>query len=662
MNSKIYMCDLEHTRFNPKKHYFKLPIYMYCLDLDELPVLNKKIFFFGYNRFRLTSINDKDYLTKNKNPIKSKILSFVKEAGINTKISKVMLITSAKYLGYIFNPVSFYYCCSSSNQVVAIVAEVNNTFGETHLYILKEKSGKKQKEIYKYNAQKKFFVSPFNNMKGKYNFYFSKISNEINIKIELYRENQIIMNAVLKGNAVEFTSANHLKTIIKHPFLPHLTMPRIIWQATKLFLLRRLPVYQKPVPIDVMTIKKIPPTIFQKICMKIVFNVFSKIKIGSIQMFMPDQKMKQFGDKNSKLNVKLFVHDYKFFSTSVKGGDIGFGESYMKEEWGSDNLTRLIEILINNRSYIKDGNISTTIISKFFNMFLHKRRKNSTRGSKKNIQKHYDQSNEFFSLFLDPGMIYSSAYYNTSKESLAKAQKNKLQMMIKKTQIKKTDHVLEIGCGWGGFAIEAAKTTGCKVTGITVSREQYNYAKERVKKEKLQKQITILLTDYRHIKGKFDKIVSIEMLEAVGHKYYETFFSCCDKLLMKNGLMVIQTISIPDFRYNKYRKSCDWIQKHIFPGGLLPSLTRICQAMTKKTNFIVEHMENIGVHYAKTLEDWRNLFEKNIDKVSEMEFEKYFERKWLYYFCSCEAGFRTRVIGNLQIVFTRSNNTSLPTI
>jgi len=231
--------------------------------------------------------------------------------------------------------------------------------------------------------------------------------------------------------------------------------------------------------------------------------------------------------------------------------------------------------------------------------------------------------------------------------------------MIQKARIRAEDHVLEIGCGWGAFAIQAVRQTGCRVTAITLSTEQLQLAKERVKAAGLEDKISIELVDYRKVEGQYDKIVSIEMLEAVGHEFLANFFEVCDSLLKPNGLLVVQVITVPDFRYDKYRKSCDFIQKYIFRGGICPSLSALTNAM-KTSKFTVEQLENIGPHYAKTLRRWRENFIGNKDKIFSLGFDNVFFRKWIYYFCYCEAGFASRTLGDLQIIFTRPCNASLP--
>jgi len=270
------------------------------------------------------------------------------------------------------------------------------------------------------------------------------------------------------------------------------------------------------------------------------------------------------------------------------------------------------------------------------------------------VAAHYDLGNEFFALFLDPSMTYSCGRYLNENDTLEQAQKNKLQAMIRKAAIGAGDHVLEIGCGWGSFAVEAVKTTGCRLTGVTISDAQYEYACERIRKEGLEDRVEIVLRDYREIKGPFDRIVSIEMLEAVGHKYFESFFERCDRLLKPGGVMALQFISIPDRRYDQYRRGHDWIRKHIFPGGELPSLAVVMKALAEKTCLNVQGVENIGPDYARTLRDWRTRFTAALDRVAAMGFDRSFQRKWAYYLAGCEACFETGYLGDLQMVMTKS--------
>jgi cyclopropane-fatty-acyl-phospholipid synthase len=653
MKSCIYTGYVKHERLKPVEHRLQYPLYVYCFDIDELEELDRSLPLFGYNRFRPSSIYDKDYLDDAAGTIRKKLLNLLEPEGYADNVATIMLITSARYFNYVFNPVSFYYCFSRDDTLVCTVAEVSNTFGERHVYIPSRTGDNVSGFPAHFIALKEFHVSPFNDMTGIYEFLFADIRKELKVRINLYRDNELAFYGELSGDPLPLTASNQAKILLKHPLIPHLTVPRIYWEAAKLYFLRKLSYHPKPVPINMMTIRKNPPTFFRKQCMKYILQLLGQMKHGYLRMTLPRGKIESFGGEASQSRADMTVNDYRFFSRVLLGGDIGLGESYMAGEWDSSDPADLVRVFIENRDTIEDGNFVTTSYTRLRDRILHLTRGNTLIGSRRNISRHYDLSNEFFKTFLGSTMIYSCGLFVSPEDTLEDAQKNKLNSIIRKARIKEGDHVLEIGCGWGGFAMEAVRQTGCKVTGITVSTAQHEYAREKVRKAGMKEHINILLCDYRAMKGIFDKIVSIEMLEAVGHRYLGTFFRCCDNLLKQGGLIALQTITIPDQHYDMYRKETDWVRKHIFPGGHLPSLTAISRAMTKHSFLTIDHVENVGLDYALTLREWRRRFLENIDIVSHMGFDRKFQRKWIYYFACCEAAFTARVLGNLQIVLNR---------
>lgn len=660
MNSLIFKGLVEHRRVKPRPNSFRYKIYFYGIFLDELALLDKRLPLFGYNRFRPTSLHDRDYLDDSTATIENKLLRFLRREGCTVPISRILLITSARNWGRVFNPVSFYYCFDGAGEIVCMVAEVNNTFGERHLYVLSQPENGSDAPFLKYTAPKAFHVSPFNDMTGHYEFrFFQRPAEELDIRIDLHRDGEAVFNARLWGRPSSLTPWNHAWTLLRHPVIPHLTMPRILWQAARLHFGKGLQVYTKPNPRSLMTIRRIPPTPLQRKCMKAVTGMLDRVDTGRLDLVLPDGKTLTFGSSENGARAHLKVNDYRFFSRVALHGDIGFGDAFMQEDWDSDDPTALLELLIHNRDRLEDGNLTVSTASRALQTLRHWSRRNTIARTRRNIERHYDLSNDFFALFLDPSMTYSCALYNNDQETLEQAQRNKLEALIEKARIRSEDHVLEIGCGWGAFAIEAVKRTGCRVTGITVSRGQYEWASERVKHEGLLDRITILFQDYRHVTGSFDKIVSIEMLEAVGHEYFGMFFQCCERLLKPHGLVVLQAITIPDQRYDSYRRNSDWTQKHIFPGGILPSLLVLSRAMEKNSRLILEELKNIGPHYARTLAGWRANFLENEERIAQLGFDREFRRKWLYYLCYCEAAFSTRTLSDLQMVLTRPNNRSL---
>ena len=405
---------------------------------------------------------------------------------------------------------------------------------------------------------------------------------------------------------------------------------------------------------------KIKLNIYQRI----INHVFSPMHLGKLTMILPDGGTLTYGNGQGGVHASIRIVNNDFFKKCVLFGDVGFGESYVDGDWETDDITKVIEWMIinvdNHPTLMSDKKKRTPVnFLKVCNNVFSFFRKNSLLGSRKNISAHYDLGNEFYQLFLDPSMTYSSAYFKENCESLEQAQYEKYAQLCQKIHLKPTDHVLEIGSGWGGFAIYAAKHFGCRVTTVTVSQQQYNYALRRIVAERLSDKITIELKDYRNIEGKFDKIVSIEMLEAVGHEYYEAYFSQCHRLLKKDGVLALQMILSPDNRYESFRKNIDWIQKHIFPGSLLPSMSIIQKMINQTGDLNLYHFEDIGAHYAETLVIWRERFNKNSDQTRRLGFDEPFIRKWNYYLSYCEAAFKTRNISVAQAVFTRPNNLSL---
>jgi len=378
-------------------------------------------------------------------------------------------------------------------------------------------------------------------------------------------------------------------------------------------------------------------------------------------MTLPDGHRVFLGNGEDPIRASIRVVRQDFFRKCVLSGDIGFGESYVEGDWETESITDVIRWMILNvetNPAMSGSRLTGWSLNwlRAANRLWHRLRPNSLRGSRANIQAHYDLSNEFFKLFLDPSMTYSSAIFDTHEDNLERAQWHKYDRLCRKLKLKPTDHVLEIGCGWGGFAVHAAKHYGCRVTGLTISKEQLAYARERIAGEGLQSLVEIRFQDYRDLTGSFDKIVSIEMLEAVGHEYLPVFFAKCHEVLKPDGFLGLQVITSPDHRYEEFRKGVDWIQKHIFPGSLLPSIAAMNQAVHQTSDLVLHHLEDLAPHYAKTLSRWAKNLEARKADVLSLGFDEVFLRKWNYYFGYCEAAFAMRNIAVVQMVYTRPNN------
>lgn len=380
------------------------------------------------------------------------------------------------------------------------------------------------------------------------------------------------------------------------------------------------------------------------------------IKRGGLSVEFPDGSTANLGNPSDQLSANLKIHDERFYRRLLFDGETGFSEAYVDGLWTSDDLVSLYELAILNRGHVSPNYSWLSRLSRLRNRHFHLARRNTPSTSKDNIHAHYDLGNDFFRLFLDETMTYSCAVFSSEGESLADAQRNKYLRICERAGLIPEDHVLEIGSGWGGFAIFAAQNYGSKVTTITISQEQFDQTRKLVQELNLSSLIDVQLCDYRDVSGEYDKIVSIEMFEAVGYEYFQTFFRKCDAVLRHGGRMCMQVITIPNRSFAAHRDGVNWLQKYIFPGGLLPSLAEMERSLSS-TSLLLTHAEEIGAHYVPTLRRWRERFLANHNAVRDLGFDDKFIRMWECYLASCEAAFRARSIGDVQIVFEKPSFT-----
>jgi len=642
-----------HARSRPVPNKFSYPVYFYRFDLDEIDRLDREVLFFGHNRFRPVSLHDRDYLTPGEEPLREKLDTILKRTGREAELGRVDLVTSARVMHYVFNPVSFFFCFGPEGSLDCVVVQVNNTFREMHVYVLTQPLAPRRPGETHYKADKEFHVSPFFDRIGTYDFFFADPGgDDLDIIIQHREEEELVFAARLTGKPRPLGRWTVAGKLWRHPLTASLTMPRIVWQAARLRFFKHLPVYHKPPPASPMTIRPAPPGPVARLGRMAIRAFLGRIRDGQLTLIYPEGHIERFGQAGGR-KAEIRIKDNAFFQRTLLSGGIGFGDSFVAGEWSTDNLTATLSLLSENLDYLKEKHHRLSAVGRSFERTRHLLKPNTLAGSRRNIGSHYDLSNGFFSLFLDPSMTYSCGLYSGPDTTLVEAQLNKLTSVIKKAGITEKDHVLDIGCGWGGFAMEAVRSTGCRLTGITISRQQLELARERVAAAGLEDRINLLMLDYRHLEGNYDKIVSIEMLEAVGHANLGTWFKVCDKVLRPGGRVVIQVITIPHERYSYYTRSSDWIRKHIFPGGHLPSLEVLEETALKFTDLILTDVEKIGPHYAKTLRDWSlNLAEKHEEAIAQ-GFEETFLRKWHYYFAYCQAGFETGAIDDLQIVMDK---------
>lgn len=370
----------------------------------------------------------------------------------------------------------------------------------------------------------------------------------------------------------------------------------------------------------------------------------------------------RYGALSAALPESVVVHvdDGRFYGHLAFGGSIGAGEAYMRGYWRTGQLVELVRLLVLNMDALDGIDAGYARLARPLHKLLHVLRRNTKAGSRRNISAHYDLGNDFFRLFLDETLMYSAATFTRPEMTLAEAQRARLDSICRKLDLQATDHVLEIGTGWGGFALHAAEHYGCRVTTTTISREQWSLARERVSEAGLSERVEVLCADYRELTGKYDKLVSIEMIEAVGHQYYDTYFAQCDRLLQPHGAMLLQAITIADQRYERARRSVDFIQRYIFPGSCIPSVSALSTSIARASNLRIFHLEDIGPHYARTLHEWRRNLFANIARVRALGYDEEFIRMWEFYFCYCEGGFEERAIGDVQMLLVKPGNRRRP--
>jgi len=398
-------------------------------------------------------------------------------------------------------------------------------------------------------------------------------------------------------------------------------------------------------------------TWFQRTVRQRMLQRLSRLEHG-VLVLEDGEKRHSFGAKTGELDLtaRIQILDPRFWADVALGGNTGAGESYMRGHWTCDDLTAAVRILVRNREVLSSLDNTASWATQPLYRLLHWIHRNSRDGSRRNIAAHYDLGNDFFQLFLDPTMNYSCGIFAGEDQSMEEASLAKMDAICRKLDLRAEDHLLEIGTGWGALAVHAASRYGCRVTTTTISRRQHEIAARRVAEAGLQDRVTLLLEDYRDLRGSYDKLVSVEMIEAVGHHYLDTYFARCSELLKPDGLMLLQAITIRDQLYADAVKSVDFIKRYIFPGGFIPSVNAISDSVTRATDMRLFHLQDIGPHYATTLRKWRERFFENVARIRQLDYSESFLRMWEFYLCYCEGGFLERNIGNVQMLLAKPQN------
>jgi cyclopropane-fatty-acyl-phospholipid synthase len=419
------------------------------------------------------------------------------------------------------------------------------------------------------------------------------------------------------------------------------------------------------IPADAVRAPAEHVSVLTRLARALVLAQFRKIRHGRLRLIDAEID-RTFGavTPEGPFDLTLRVHDPRFYSDVAFAGTVGAGEAYIRGSWACDDLTGLVRLMVVNREFMNDVDSGWSRLSAPLLKGAHWLNRNDKDGSRRNISAHYDLGNRFFELFLDETMAYSCGIFPHPEATLAEASRAKFDAACSKLRLRPGDHLLEIGTGWGGLAIHAAERYGCRVTTTTISREQYELARERVERAGLADRITLLLEDYRDLEGEYDALVSIEMIEAVGHQYLDTYFRRCSALLKPTGAMLLQAITIRDQFYEQAIRSVDFIKRFVFPGCFIPSVRVMLDSVARVTDLKPFHIEDIGPHYARTLKLWRERFFERVAEVRAQGYPESFVRLWEFYLCYCEGGFEERQLGDVQMLLTkpRSRRPAIATV
>ncbi len=656
MNSCLYQGTVRHRRTGAIEDDFCYSLFMAYLDLDELPELFDGRWLWSARRPALAWFRRADYLGDPHTPLRDAVRELVHQRTGARPTGPIRLLTHLRYFGHCFNPVSFYYCFDAEDErVVAVVAHVTNTpWGERHAYVMPVTHAGDRGTVTLMRAQldKQLHVSPLMGMDHVYDWRLTCPAERLLVHIESHRRRQ----ACIRRDALPAPPRAHATLVARHadPLSPdhaahrgaHLcTRPAAEAAWSKLL----------PAPDS-------PPAHMSHIARPIVLHLLGGIHGGQLTIVENSQRV-VLGklDPERPLQVTVQVRSPRVYRALLRGS-VGLCQSYIDGLWECSDLvglTRLAALNVSSLDSLRRVLAPVLIPGQRWIRWL---RRNTIGRSREQIAAHYDLGNELFEQFLDPTMMYSCAVFDSPRMTLEQASLAKLERICSKLDLSPQDHVLEIGTGWGGFAVYAAEHHGCRVTTITISREQHAYACERVRAAGLQERVTVLLQDYRDSslsdpravgQGGYDKLVSIEMIEAVGWQNFPTYFRRCSELLADDGAMLLQAIVIDDRAYEVEKAGRSFINTYIFPGGCLPSLEVISRSLARATDLRQVHIEDITSHYATTLARWRERFQDASERIAQLGYDERFRRLWELYLSYCEGGFRERRIRDVQLLLAK---------
>ncbi len=666
MRSGLYRGTLAHTRPAEPRHAFRYPVCFFALDLDEVDDLARRLRLFSRNRANLVSFFDADHMGRVDRSAKENARQVAEGARGPGAAERIVVVTNLRVLGYVFNPISWFFCHSADGARTCVLAEVSNTFGERHMYVLADGEERGDRTIY--SAVKRLHVSPFLPMDLDYTFAVTEPGERFEASIVARQGERTRLSATIEGDREELSDAAIARVLAGSPLMSHRVTERIHRRAVRLW--RDGATFHTKPPLDPgrgsvtdaepeegaqRGLRPPPParrTPLGPAVRRGILWALDRPAGGEVTLVLPDGTRRVAGDPALGRRATVTMRSRDAYRRIAARGRLGLGEGYVAGDWHADDLPAFLSILALTAERQRRRGLLALGSS------LARRRprlpaRADLARDRREIEYHYDLGNDLYRLFLDPSLTYSCAYYEHEGQSLEDAQAAKNRRLMERLELAPGQRVLEIGCGWGGFAVQAAREFGVSVTGITLSSEQAAVARERAEAAGVAGLVSIELRDYRRIEERYDRIVSIEMIEAVGHRELPSFTRALDRHLTPDGLVALQMIAVPEERYERYRRGRDWIREYIFPGGVIPSLQSFVDAMAAGSGLIVQSAENIGDHYAPTLAEWRRRFLDHREEVLALGYDERFIRGWEFYLAFCEAGFATRALHDYQLVLSR---------
>ncbi len=638
----LYEGTARHRHFEPVAEEFAPRLFMAYLDVDALPASLDHLPLWSARGPAPVHFRNRDFFDGRDERLGPAVRDLVATRLGRRPEGSIFLLAHLRTFGWLFNPLSVYYCWEPDGQALdAVVLEVTNTpWHERCWYVFDARDNTTAA-----SAPKAMHVSPFLPMDLEYRVRWTTPGDNLRVRLDLTRDGCRVFDATLAMQRVELDRRAAVSVLARTPLMPQRVSTGIYAQAARLFA-HGAPTYRHP--------ERHPrSSVGARAARRVLTAALGRLTGGALRL-VDSQGVDAFGDvgqDGTSMRATLHIHDPRAYKRVVLERSRGLGEAYADGWWDTDDLTATLRLARRNLDAVVNATNRVQRLARVALDPIARTRRPDKERDARNVRAHYDLGNEFFERLLDETMMYSCAVFDRRDEPLATASTRKLDRLARLVELSPCDHLLEIGTGWGGFAVHAATEYGCRVTTTTLSRRQYDYASRRVERAGLGDRVDVRCTDYRDLDGTYSKVVAIEMIEAVDWRDYDTFFAQCRRLLADDGALAMQAIVVPDADFDRAKRNTDFIKSAIFPGSCIPSVAALSTA-ARRAGFGLAHLDDIGMHYAETLRRWRSNLDAARDDLEALGLDDRFARLWEFYLAYCEAGFEERVVSDVQLLYT----------